>query len=88
MAELHARESRVIQVLSEQKINMEQLSLQRDDLVSQNQHLVQVVDDACQSVPELAILVDLLVEVWIHRLATGVHEAREETTKVQLELNL
>lgn len=39
-AELRARESRVLQVLSEQKINMEQLSLQRDELVSKNQQLV------------------------------------------------
>lgn len=35
--ELRARESRALQVISEQKINMEQLSLQRDKLVSQNQ---------------------------------------------------
>ena len=47
MAELHARESCAIQVLSEQKINMEQLTLQNDELVSQNQQLMQVVGDAC-----------------------------------------
>jgi len=36
----------------------------------------------------LAIAADLLVEVWIHSLASGVLDAREEATKVQLELNL
>ena len=37
MVELRTTESRVLQVLSEQKINMEQLNLQHDKLVSQNQ---------------------------------------------------
>ena len=60
----------MIQALDEKKIIMEQLSLQHDKLVSQNQQLVQVVDNACRSVPELAILADLPVEVRIHRLAT------------------
>ena len=32
---MRTRESRMIQVLSEQKINIEHLSLQRDELVSQ-----------------------------------------------------
>lgn len=85
---LQARESHAIQVLSEQKINMEQLILQHDELVSQNQHLEHMVDAACRCVPELAIPANLPTEVQIHRLATGVREAREETTKVQLELNL
>lgn len=67
---------------------MEQLSLQRDKLLSQNQHLVQMIDDACQSIPKLAILADIPVEARIQRLAAGVYEAREEITKVQLELNL
>ena len=39
-AQLRARESHVLQVLSEKKINMEQLSLQCDELVLQNQQLV------------------------------------------------
>lgn len=34
MAEMCARESRALQVLSEKKINMEQLSLQYNELVS------------------------------------------------------
>jgi len=38
--ELHARKSRALQVLSKKKINLEQLHLQRDELVSQNQQLV------------------------------------------------
>lgn len=37
--ELQARESQAIQVLSEHKINIEQLSLQHNELVSQNQQL-------------------------------------------------
>jgi len=47
-----------------------------------------MVDDACQCIPELAIIVDLPVEVRIHSFSSGVRDAREETTKVQLELNL
>jgi len=38
--ELCMRESRMLQVLSEQKINMEQLSLQCDKLVLKRQQLV------------------------------------------------
>jgi len=34
------------------------------------------------------IVANLLVEVRIHNLASGVRDVREETTKVQLELNL
>lgn len=37
--ELHAWEGHAIQVLSEKKINIEQLCLQRDELVSQNRHI-------------------------------------------------
>lgn len=87
-AELRARERRALQVLSEQKINMEQLSLQHNELVSQSQQLVQVIDGTCQSILELAILVDILAKAQIHRLATEACESKEEMTKVQLELNL
>ena len=87
-AELCARESHAIQVLNEQKINMEQLSLYHDELVSQNQHFLQVVDDSCHNIPQLAIPTDILVEVRIHKLVTGVHEAKKKMSKVQLELNL
>ena len=37
---------------------------------------------------ELAILAEAPAGVFIHRLTTGMHEAREEMGKVQLELNL
>ena len=47
-----------------------------------------MVDDAFHNVLELAIPADILVEVRIHKLVVGVREAREEMTKVQLELNL
>ena len=38
--ELWARESRVLQVLSKQKMNMEQFSMQCDEVVSQNRKMV------------------------------------------------
>lgn len=46
------------------------------------------VNDACRHVPEAAIPVDLPIEVRIHSLASEVCDAREETIRVQLELNL
>jgi len=39
-------------------------------------------------VPELEIPIDAPAKARIHKLATGVSEAREEMAKVQLELNL
>jgi len=45
--ELRAREGCALQVMSEQQINIEQLSLQRDEVVTQSRYLVQVVDEAC-----------------------------------------
>ena len=39
-------------------------------------------------VPELAIPEEELVEVRIHKLATGVHDTRTKMAWVQLELNL
>lgn len=44
--ELWAREGHVLQVLSEQRINIEQLSLQHDEVVAQNRQKVQVVGEA------------------------------------------
>ena len=41
-----------------------------------------MIDDACQSVPELSIPANILVEMWIHMLAVGVREAKEEMKKV------
>ena len=37
---------------------------------------------------ELDIQAEELVEARIHKLATGVHDARSEMAKVHLELNL
>ena len=44
--------------------------------------------EACQMVPELAIPDGELIEVHIHKLATGVHDTCTELAKAQLELNL
>ncbi len=76
-AELRARESRALQVMSEQRINIEQLSLQRNEVVEQNKQIMQVVEEACQMVPELAIQAEEPVEVRVRKLATGVREARD-----------
>lgn len=67
---------------------MDQLSFQHDKLVAQARGLEQAVEDACRSVPELVVPAELSATEQIHRLAAGVREARKETTKVQLELNL
>jgi len=50
--------------------------------------LEQAIEDACRSVLELAMLEELPATKRIHRLAARVLKAWEETTKVQLELNL
>ena len=60
---LQAGESCMLQVLSEQRINMEQLSVQCDEVVSQNRQMVQVIKEARQMVPKLAILVETAAEV-------------------------
>jgi len=86
--ELQTRESRALHVLNEQKINMEQLSLQHNEVVSHNWKMVEVLEEACQMVPKLAIPVDAPAEARIDRLVVGVCEAWEDMTKVQLELNL
>lgn len=44
---------------------MEQLSLQYNDVVMQNRQMVQVVEEAYQVVPELAIPTEAPVEVRI-----------------------
>ena len=49
---------------------------------------MQVIGNDFRSILELAIPADLPVEVQIHTLETIVREDREETTKIQLELNL
>jgi hypothetical protein len=50
--------------------------------------MVQILEEACQMVPKLAILIEAPAEARIQRLAVGVHEAREEMASVQLELNI
>ena len=75
-------------MLSKQRINIEQLSLQCDEVLVQNQQLEQIVEEAFRRAPELEIAIDLLVGVRIHTLASGFHEAKEEVMRIQLELNL
>ena len=75
-------------MLSEQRINIEQLSLHHDELLAQKQWLEQMVEEACCHVPELEIMTDLPIGVGIQKLASGFREAKEEATRIQLELNL
>lgn len=82
ITELRTWEGRAIQVLHEQKINMDQLSIQRDALVAHASGLEQAVEDACRSVPELAMLANLPAVEWVHSLAARVCEAWEEMAKV------
>lgn len=81
-AKLRAKEGRALQVMSEQQINIENLSLQQDDVVAQNLQLVQVIEEAFQMVSELAIQAKEPAEARIWKLATGVHEVREEMDKL------
>jgi len=50
--------------------------------------IMQVVEEACRMVLELAIPEEELVKVRIHKLAIGVRDTRIEMAQVQLELNL
>lgn len=54
----------------------------------QSKKIIQVMEDACRMVPELAIPEEKLVEVCISKLATGVRDTQTEMAWVQLELNL
>lgn len=72
--ELCAREGRALQVLSEQKLNLEQLSLQHDNLVAQTQGLEQAMEEAYSSIPELAVPAALSPAEKIHQLAAGVRK--------------
>lgn len=47
-----------------------------------------MVEEAFRHILELEIMTDLLVGVWIHKLASGFREAKEEATRVQMDLNL
>lgn len=64
--------------MSEQRINIEQLGLQCNE----------VVEEACQMVLKLEIQAEEPVEAHIRNLATGVRDARTKMARVQLELNL
>ena len=48
----------------------------------------QAVTEACNKVPELAILAELPATENIHRMATGFRTAQEKATNAQWELNL
>ena len=71
-----------MQVLSKQHINIEQLSLQCNEAVEQNKQIMQVVEEACQMVPELAIPEDAEADEQVYKLATGVCDACTELAKV------
>ena len=95
IVELRAREHRTLQVISEHQINNEQMALQinakvaaKTEATNQIKHIMQVIEEACQMVPELAISKEELIEVHIHKLAIGVHDTHTEVARVQLELNL
>jgi len=55
---------------------------------NQNKHIIQVMEDTFQMVPEIAIPDEELFKVSIHNLATGVCNTCTEMARVQLELNL
>ena len=76
------------QVLNEQRINIEQLSLQWDEAVAQSQQLEHLVGEACLRVPELEIVADLPIDIQIHKLAIGFRVAKEEAVKIKLELSM
>ena len=58
------------------------------EVTNQNNHIMQVMEEACRMVPELAIPKEEPFEVCVCKLATGVHDARIEMSRVKLELNL
>ena len=58
------------------------------EVTNQNKCIVQVVEEACRMVPELAIPEEESVEVRIRKLATGVRNTWTKMARVQLELNL
>ena len=50
-------------MLNKQRINIEQLSLQREEVLVQKQQLEKMLEEACHRVPELEIMTNLLVGV-------------------------
>jgi len=80
-------------VINEQKINNEQMALQRDvaitvEVTSQSKKIIQVMEEAYRMVSELAIIEEELVEFRIRKLATWLHDTQRDMVQVQLELNL
>lgn len=59
-----------------------------NDVTDRNKRIVQVIEEACQMVLELAIPEGEPIEVHIHKLAMGLRDACTKLTKVQLELNI
>lgn len=57
-------------------------------MTNQSKKIMQVVEEACRMVLELAIPEEEPIEVHIRKLATGVHDTWTEMAWVQLELNL
>lgn len=57
-------------------------------VTNQSKKIMQVIEEACRMVPELAVPKEELVKVRIHKLATRVHDTQNEMVWVQLELNL
>ena len=56
--------------------------------MAQNQHLEQIIEEVCCRILELEIAIDLAVGMWIHQLASGFCEAKEEATRIPLELKM
>jgi len=56
--------------------------------VVQNRQFVQVLEEGCQMVLEMAIQVEEPVEACVRKLATRMCKVKEEMARVQLELNL
>lgn len=75
-------------MLSKQRINIEKLILQHDEVIAQNQQLKQMVEEACCRVPGLEIMTNLPVGVRVHKLASGFCKEKEEVRRVHLDLNL
>lgn len=87
-AELCAREGHALQILTEYKENLEQVSSQCDDLVVCNQEVEHAMVEACSKVPELAALAELLITDKIHHMVARFYTAWEEVVEAQWELNL
>jgi len=72
---LRAREGHTLQVLMEHKENLEQVRLQRDDLVAHNKELEPVMVEVYSSVLELVVPAELPIDENIHHMVAGFHKA-------------